>query len=139
MKVEFIEMKGEMPRSLAYWQGNIILVNFWATWCVPCREEMPELGEIYNKFKGLGVVTVGIALDDSSKISEFIRQGNSIDYPILVADMDGMPYAISLGNKAMAVPYTVLLDRKGNVAHVYYGRIKPVQIEEDISNLLKKS
>lgn len=138
MSAEFPDLKGT-PHTLAQWRGKVVLVNFWATWCAPCREEIPELGDINNKFKSQGAVVVGISLDDIDKIKNFIKQGNKIDYQVLAADMDGLPYSISLGNRSMAVPYSVLLDQEGKIAHAYYGRIKPAQIEQDISNLLNKS
>lgn len=137
MTAEFLDLKGT-PHTLAQWKGQVILVNFWATWCGPCREEIPELGEINSKYKDKGFAVVGISLDDNAKIKEFMKK-TSIGYQVLVGDMDALPYSISLGNQSMVVPYTVLLDRNGNIAHAYYGKIKPGQIEEDILKLIKKS
>lgn len=138
MAAEFLDLKGT-PHTLGQWNGEVVLVNFWATWCAPCREEIPELSGIKNKFKDKGVAVVGIALDDADKIRAFMKQGHAIDYQILVGDLDAMPYSISLGNRSMVVPYTVLIDRSGNIAHAYYGRIKLDQIEADITKLLQKS
>jgi peroxiredoxin len=134
MTAEFPDLKGT-PHTLAQWKGKVILVNFWATWCGPCREEIPELSEINQRYKEKGFAVVGISLDDSAKIKDFMKQ-TSINYQVLVGELDAMPYSLSLGNQSMVVPYTVLLDRKGNIAHAYYGKIKIAEIEEDVLKLL---
>lgn len=137
MMAEFPDLKGT-PHTLAQWKGSVILVNFWATWCAPCRDEIPELSEINSRYKDQGFAVVGISLDDNAKIKEFMKR-TPISYQVLVGDMDALPYSISLGNQSMVVPYTVLIDRNGNIAHAYYGKIKPGQIDEDIAKLMKKT
>ncbi len=123
-------------QALKQWQGKIILVNFWATWCPPCREEMPELSKIQDKFRDQGVIVLGISTDDLEKTKNFINN-SPVSYPILAADMDGMDLSQILGNNRGILPYSVLIDQHGSVIKVFQGRIDQALVEQTIQAILK--
>jgi peroxiredoxin len=98
--------------SAADFDGKILLLNFWATWCKPCIEEMPMLTRLQNNYAGRGVQVVGIALDDPRKAREF-ASGVSVNYPILVGSTDTILAGRRYGNRSGMLPYSVLVDADG--------------------------
>jgi len=122
-------------QSLDQWRGEILVVNFWATWCPPCREEMPELSKLHEHYQGKGVVVLGIAAEDVAKISEFIKE-TQVSYPLLAGDMEAMNLGNALGNNKGVLPYTVILDRNGNVAKTFFGQVNHGMLEEALLPLL---
>jgi len=131
---KFTDAQG-MPQAVAQWQGQVIIVNFWATWCPPCREEMPELSALQNKYRARGVVVLGISTDDAVKTQQFAGE-NPVSYPLLAADFDVLNLAEALGNDRDVLPYTLVLRRDGSVATSYFGRIDLQQLESALTPLL---
>ena len=125
------------PRSLDEWQGKIVVLNFWATWCAPCLEEIPMLVKMREKYARSGVEIVGIAIDHAAKVSEFSKTMGTT-YPILVADSGGLDLMRKLGNKAGGLPYTVLLDRRGAPIKRKLGALKASELESMLSGMLKE-
>ncbi len=121
--------------SAAEFDGQVVLVNFWATWCQPCREEMPMLAELHQEFKPEGFTVVGIALDDVAQAREFAAE-LGIDYPILVGSTDVMTVAQLYGNLSGVLPYSVLLDRAGLVRWTYLGELKAGALRKEVTSLL---
>ncbi|HEY8117948.1 MAG TPA: TlpA disulfide reductase family protein [Methylophilaceae bacterium] len=121
---------------LKQWQGKIIVVNFWATWCPPCREEMPELSHLQDQYHDNNVIVLGISTDDVAKIREFSKEVK-VSYPLLAADMEGMNLAASLGNDKGILPYTVIIKADGTVAKTYFGRIDQPLLEQTLLPLIK--
>jgi thiol-disulfide isomerase/thioredoxin len=111
------------PFDFAALRGTPLVVNFWATWCAPCVDEMPELSEMHTELAPKGVQVVGIGIDSAANIAEFSRK-LPVSYPLLVAGMNGTELARQFGNPSGALPYTVLIDRHGRVAHRILGRVK---------------
>ncbi|MBS1226992.1 MAG: alkyl hydroperoxide reductase/Thiol specific antioxidant/Mal allergen [Proteobacteria bacterium] len=110
------------PQAIAQWQGKTLVVNFWATWCPPCREEMPSFSRLHNKYTGNGVQFVGIALDTADNVSKFSQQ-LTVSYPLLIADSQGSELTRQLGNTSLALPYTVVLGATGDVKLARLGRV----------------
>jgi peroxiredoxin len=106
----------------ADFDGSPVLVNFWATWCAPCRKEMPMLSEIHEEFSSAGLQVVGIALDDVEQARGFADE-LGINYPILVGSTDVMTAASQYGNSSGVLPYSVLLDSDGIIRWVYLGEL----------------
>ena len=130
----FPDSEGEM-QPLEQWRGKLLVVNFWATWCPPCREEMPELSHFHERYRNQGVVVLGIATDDVAKIQEFTRE-TKVSYHLLAGDLDAMNLGNALGNNKGILPYTVILDRNGEVVKTYFGRVNHVMLEEALLPLL---
>jgi len=123
------------PQALNQWQGKIIVLNFWATWCPPCREEMPELSILNTQYRDKNVVVLGIATDDIGLVKEFTKT-TKVSYPLLAADMEGSNLAFSLGNTQDVLPYTMIIKADGTVAKTFFGRISKPLLEETLNKLL---
>jgi thiol-disulfide isomerase/thioredoxin len=132
-RARFADLQGK-TRALSEWQGKVVVVNFWATWCAPCLEEMPLLMSVRKAQAGRGVEIVGIAVDQAAKVSEFAAK-LKIDYPILLADTGGLDLIRSLGNKSAGLPFTVFLDRAGSVARTKLGILKQPELDSVLAAL----
>lgn len=119
--------------SLRERRGNIVLINFWATWCAPCRAEIPYLVRLSAKYKKQNVEVVGITVDSENleQINKFVSEFK-IDYPVL------LPVPGSLLSQQKAVPMSMLIDEKGILAKKYVGAVSERLLETDIKILLKK-
>lgn len=100
------------PAQFARLQGKLTVVNFWATWCAPCRIEMPMLSAEAKRLAARGVRFVGIALDQPEQVQGFLKQ-TPVSYPIVLADGDGIDLMRTLGNQAGGLPFTVILNERG--------------------------
>ncbi len=123
------------PQPLNQWQGKTVVLNFWATWCAPCREEMPELSELHTEYQDKNVVVLGIALDETTAIKAFMTE-TPVSYPLLEAEDTGGQIAASLGNDKSALPYTVIIKPDGSIANTYFGRISKALLEEALVKIL---
>ena len=123
----FVDPSGE-KRGLADWRGQALVCNFWATWCAPCREEMPLFEAAHRKYAGKGVQVVGIAIDNAANIREFTSSVR-VTYPILVGGVETIELMRRLGNKAGALPFTVLLDARGRLAGHKLGPYAPEELD----------
>lgn len=133
--VTFLDLNGK-PRKLNEWQGRILICNFWATWCAPCREEIPLLMAARGKYASLGLEIVGIAIDNAPKVREFTASFN-ISYPVLLAEADGLDLMRKLGNTAGGLPYTVVTDRQGHVLLRKLGAFHPGELDTVLGPLAK--
>jgi len=123
------------PQRLEQWRGKVVVVNFWATWCAPCREEMPLFVRVQNELGGRGVQFVGIAVDQVEKVKPFARE-LGLNYPTLIGGYGAMELSRTLGNTVMALPFTVVIDRQGNIAYEQLGVIKPEALRRTLETLL---
>ncbi len=104
--------------------GQAHLVNLWATWCAPCRREMPALMALHEEIKDEGAAVLGVAMDDPQEVREFI-ENLGIEYPnALAPGMPGTRFARDLGNGNGLLPFTVFVDANGNIADVHFGELK---------------
>jgi thiol-disulfide isomerase/thioredoxin len=131
--VRFADLHGK-TRTLSEWQGKVVVVNFWATWCAPCLEEIPLLMTLRRAQAARGVEIVGIAVDQAAKVGEFAAKLR-IDYPILLADAGGLDLIRSLGNKSGGLPFTVFLDRAGSVTRTKLGILKQPELDSVLAAL----
>lgn len=122
-------------QSLQQWRGQVLVVNFWATWCPPCLEEMPELSDLQQKYRGQGLTIVGISTDDVAKMQEYARS-TPVSYPLLSGDYAAMELAEKLGNDQSVLPYTVVLRRDGSIAYGRFGRLDVEALEQSLQPLL---
>jgi thiol-disulfide isomerase/thioredoxin len=123
------------PQSLGQWRGKVLVVNFWATWCGPCREEMPEFIRAQRELGPKGLQFVGIAVDQRDKVVQFAKELD-LNYPALIGGYDAVELSKPLGNRLAALPFTVIFDREGRVAHTQLGMLKPAQLRSIVANLL---
>lgn len=121
--------------SLAQWRGELLIVNFWATWCGPCREEMPEFVRLQAEFGAKGLQFVGIAVDDADKVRQFATE-IGLNYPALIGGYGAMELSRTVGNRVMALPFTVIVDRSGGIAHTQLGPINSGQLRGIIRQLI---
>jgi thiol-disulfide isomerase/thioredoxin len=124
------------PRRLLDWKGRVLVCNFWATWCAPCREEMPMLSRMREKYNPKGVEFVGISIDTAPKILEFSKT-HAVSYPLLVADAGAIDLMRYLGNSGGALPFTVVLDRAGAVAYRRLGALTQEELEKALAGFLR--
>ena len=122
------------PQAIKQWQGKFLVVNFWATWCKPCVEEMPELSLIHAEMSPKGIKVIGLAVDSPSNVREFAEK-HKFSYPLLVAGASGTELAKRLGNRIDGLPYTALIDDKGIVLRKKAGRIREEELRSWISEV----
>lgn len=116
-------------QSLSQWKGKVLVVNFWATWCPPCKEEMPEFSRINTKYALNGVQFVGISLDSADKVAAF-RKENEISYPLLIGNLETLDLSSDLGNRAKALPFTVILRQDGSLQQAKLGKYVTADLEK---------
>ncbi len=122
-------------RRVSDWQGKVVVVNFWATWCAPCREEIPVLVRTQTKLGSKGLQIVGIALDELERVKPFSME-MGINYPILLAGIDGLELARAAGNEIGALPFTVFIDRSGRIVKAELGGVNEEKLEKLLMPLL---
>lgn len=123
------------PQNISQWRGKVIVVNFWASWCPPCREEMPSLDAMQTKYASKGVQFVGISTEDVDKLQQFSKE-EKVGYPLLAGDIDAMSMAQSMGNDKSILPYTVVLDKRGNMVKIWFGIVDISELESTLVPLL---
>jgi thiol-disulfide isomerase/thioredoxin len=122
------------PLNFGQFRGKVVVINFWAPWCPPCVEEMPEFDRLAAEFRGKNVEFVGIAIDSPSNVREF-GQKLQVSYPLIPASFEGADLARAFGNASGALPFTVLLDRQGRAVQQKMGRMQSTQLREWLVNL----
>lgn len=130
----FIDLEGKAIR-LKDWSAPVLLCNFWATWCAPCREEIPLLLAARRRFATNGLEIAGIGIDDAIKLRHFAKD-YGIDYPILAATWDASELLRGLGDGPAALPFSVLLDRSRRIAYRKLGAWSKAELEKEIRNAL---
>lgn len=119
----FNQTDGNLLRMAAF-QGKPLLVNFWATWCPPCVEELPLLSAFFTDNKSKSWQVVGLAVDQPSAVKRFQAQ-NSLSFPVALAGFEGTELSRSLGNVSGGLPFTVVFDAAGQIRQRKIGRVMP--------------
>ncbi len=122
-------------RHLSEWKGKVIAINFWATWCPPCREEIPAFVELQQAYENRGLQFVGVALQQAEEVLGFMDKFN-VNYPSLIGGDDVIKLAKKLGNSIGALPYTVIIDRTGHIAFTRRGPLSKSEADSVIQTLL---
>lgn len=124
-----------VEQSLAAFKGRIVILNFWATYCIPCRKEMPDLAAIQNEFGSFGVQVIGVNTDDEDdrkKVLQFVKE-TKINFPVWVGGSIEQMMRFGLGG---ALPGTVVIGQDGRIAKIISGVVDPVALKKDIEALL---
>ncbi|MCH7980253.1 MAG: TlpA family protein disulfide reductase [Proteobacteria bacterium] len=122
------------PRELVEWDGRHRLLNFWATWCAPCRREIPLLKEFQAEQADDGILVIGIAVDFAKEVAAYAEQAE-FNYPILVGQEDAMAVAESTGLQFIAMPFTMFISRNGEFLSAYIGELHRSHLDE-VSSIL---
>jgi len=122
---------GGRSQPVAQWRGKVLVVNYWASWCKPCVEEMPALSRMQRQFAALGVQFVGIGVDDAGKLAAFVA-ATPVSYPVLVASPADTPP----GLQVKALPFTVVIGRDGGIEMTRLGRIDEESLEPVLRRLV---
>lgn len=117
------------------WQGKILVVNFWATWCPPCLKEIPEFVKLQQNYAEQGVQFVGIAVEDKEPVIEFL-QNHAVNYPILIGGDSAISLSQQLGNFANAVPFTIITNRQGQIIHRQPGELSSTKLTKILQGLI---
>ncbi|MBM3365686.1 MAG: TlpA disulfide reductase family protein [Betaproteobacteria bacterium] len=133
MQISMKDSAGKQ-RKMSEWQGKVLVLNFWATWCPPCVSEMPELVALQNDFVSKNVQVVGIGIDSPSNIREFAEK-HQITYPLLLGGLEGTELSKQFGNQSGGLPFTLLIGADGSVRKSYMGRLDMEQVRADLSSL----
>jgi thiol-disulfide isomerase/thioredoxin len=128
---------GGKVQAIEQWRGKVLVVNFWATWCAPCREEMPMFVKMQDKYRERGVQFVGIAIDDPAKSEQFARE-LGVNYPVLIGGFDVVDKSRDAGNHKRGLPFTLLFDRAGTIHSAELGELKQEKLESHLVTLLEK-
>ena len=124
------------PRRLSEWQGRSLLCNFWATWCGPCREELPLLDAAQQQHAGNGLQVVGIGIDNATNIREYAKIVK-VGFPLLVGEFQAIDVMRRLGNRSGGLPFTAVLDRAGRLRNRKLGAYSPAELNSEIAALLR--
>ena len=125
------------PVPLAELKGKLAVLNFWATWCGPCRMEIPHLIEAQEKYGPRGIVFMGAAVEDNAVPVRDFANAYGINYTIAMAGKDqGISLLRALGNKIAGLPFTIVLDRQGNIVAVKRGIMTPARLQQILDPLL---
>jgi thiol-disulfide isomerase/thioredoxin len=133
LAARFEDLEGR-PRRLIEWAGRPLLCNFWATWCAPCREEIPLLVAAKRNSSSSRIELVGIAIDTVDKIREFTAN-YKINYPVLVGDAGTIGLLRSLGNRGGGLPYTLTLDSSGAILQRHLGALTEADLRQVMARL----
>lgn len=134
MNANFSNLDGTTSK-ISDWDGKLRVVNFWATWCAPCREEIPGFVRLQDQYRDKGIVFVGVALDNEKAVRRFVAE-TGMNYPVLLAEYSAIDLAKSAGNQLSALPFTVLIARDGSYAHAFSGVVNEEQLKIAITRFL---
>lgn len=126
----------DQTRSIDEWDGKVLLVNFWATWCPPCKREIPDFIKVREQLGTDDFEVIGIAIDNRNAVSEFARTMN-IPYPLLYGEREASRISTSYGNRLGGLPYSVLIDREGIVRTTKTGEYRASELLRDVQPLLQ--
>jgi len=131
----FADLDGH-PQALGQWRGKLLVVNFWATWCAPCRKEIPDFAAVSTQYAERGVQFVGLGIDSADNIARFATD-QRVPYPLLVAGTGSLPIMTALGNSAMALPFTLIVDGEGRIRLRKLGPMNGESLRASLERMLQ--
>ena len=133
LNTQFNDYDGK-SHPFSQWKGKVLVINFWATWCAPCREEMPYFSRIGAKYAVNGIQFIGISTDTPETVRRFAQQ-HGVSYPLLIGGPQIIALSTELGNRQSGLPFTLILDRNGEPLLTRTGRLPEAELE----NFLKSA
>ena len=131
-----LDLEGKQ-HNISDWDGQVILLNFWATWCPPCRDEIPAFIKLQEQYGAAGFQVIGLAIDQLELVEGY-SDSMGINYPILMGETEGLEITTQYGNRLNMLPYSVIIDRSGMIRYIKKGEIEKEEIEQLITPLLKE-
>jgi len=122
------------PRSITEWDGKALMINFWATWCPPCRREIPLLNALRAEYLPRGFEIVGVAVDFREDVVAYLSD-TPIDYPVLIGEQEGLAAARAFGMETMGFPFTIFTDAGGRIVTVHVGELHRPEAELILSTV----
>jgi thiol-disulfide isomerase/thioredoxin len=119
-------------RSLSEWNGKPQVINFWATWCAPCRREIPMLNALASDGAWPGIALIGVAIDFREDVLEYLEE-TPIQYPVLIGEQDGLEASRAFGMASLGLPYTVFVDSRGRIVTIHLGELHRPQADAILS------
>jgi peroxiredoxin len=116
-----MDIEGNL-RNIKDWDGQVVLLNFWATWCPPCLEEIPGFIEVQQELENRGFQIIGVAVDNEENIRDFANE-MAMNYPILAGEMEAIELAQKYGNSIGALPFSAIIDKNGKITHTIMGEL----------------
>lgn len=123
--------------AFASWQGGTLVVNFWATWCPPCRDELPAFSRLQGRYLPQGVHFVGIALDAADNVRAF-AETHSVSYPLLIGGSAGVDLARQLGNSSLSLPFTLVINAQRELLLVRLGPLSESELDRILQQTLTR-
>ena len=121
------------PLELASYRGKVVLLDFWATWCTPCRGEIPHFVEFQDKYREQGLQVLGISMDDDAKPVRKFYQEFKMNYPVAL----GNEKVADAYGGVLGLPVTFVIDRDGKVAAKYVGEVAMSSMQQEVESLLQ--
>ncbi len=128
----------DKPHSINQWRGKLILLNFWATWCPPCREEIPLFIDMQEKYGKRGLQIIGVAIDKKQDVENY-ADFSLMNYPVLVGQEEVMVIMRQYGNRLATLPYSVVIDPQGRILSRKVGAYKRPELEALLGGLFTKT
>ena len=122
-------------RNINEWDGKVVLVNFWATWCPPCKKEIPDFMELQQEYKDKGFQVIGIAIDDEDSVKDY-ADTMGMNYTIIASELEAIELSRRFGNRVNALPFSAFIGRDGKIASINTGEISKKNAEKIIKKLL---
>ena len=128
----------DKARNISEWRGKLMIINFWATWCPPCRDEIPLFISMQEKYGGKGLQIIGVAIDKKQDVENY-ADFNFINYPVLVGQEEVLAIMKQYGNRLGTLPYSVIIDPQGQVLSRKVGAYKRPELEAMLGGLLPEA
>jgi thiol-disulfide isomerase/thioredoxin len=132
--IPLFDLTGQQT-TIGDWKGDVLIVNFWAPWCAPCRREVPSLIKIQLEYAQQGVSVLGISFDNEPQVSRFAAD-YQINYPLFLTGNRSAMYNAAFGNPSGSLPFTALLDRNQRILFQHNGELSAEQLLEQLEALL---